>query len=179
MNDKKYFVYSLAFHPSLQMNEQLENSNIGIFPTQLMNIYESQITETSTPLTFKISSQVALNHFVVSAYEFSAVDNTIYLPFSLMNDYFLKDGDSIHIEQIILPKIQTITVQASTPLFSTLDMDHKTVLEVAINCQYKVIHLNDILKLHGCELQVVELTPSDCVITHEFRSQCTQPCLAV
>jgi len=155
------------FIPSLQVNSKLENSNIGIFPTLLMKIYENQITTDTSPITFKISGSQAISSFVVLAYEFSSIDNTIYLPFSLMNDNFLKDGDIINIEDIILPKIETITLQASTPLFSTLNIDHKTVLEIAINTQYKVIHLNDILRLEGCELEVTKLSPSDCVITHE------------
>ena len=165
--DTLYKVYNMSFHPSINVNKNLQYSNKAILPSSLMFQYEKLLGNKATPLMFKLFNENTFLDIHVSVLEFSSNDNIIYLSNLTMNNFFLQNGDSVFLTQVTLPKITKIHLQPLNSDFVKLDIDHKKYLENAIVNYYTVINLHDILLIEDCEIEVIEIQPSNSVCTYE------------
>lgn len=165
--DTLYRVYNISFHPSINVNKNLQYSNKAILPSSLMYQYEKLLGNKVTPLMFKLFNKNTFLDIHVSVLEFSSNDNIIYLSNLTMNNFFLQNGDSVYLTQVTLPKITKIHLQPLNSDFVKLDIDHKKNLENAIVNYYTVINLHDILLIEDCEIEVTEIQPSNSVCTYE------------
>ena len=165
-------IYSFIYHPTITDVDNLENSNRGIFPTSLYRLVENQentgdITITSQPIIFRISSDNMVKSVYVTAHEFSAMEDMVYISSNLMNDSFLNNGSKVNVNIVSLPSITKLVLQPKCNRFAKEIDDPKAALEIAIVERYQVINLGDTLKVGNYQLEVKDLEPSEAVITNE------------
>ena len=160
---KQLTVYSLVYHPSVDLTT-LEDANIGIFPANLIPPHE--IATGSNPFTYMVLGEEEVNPLYVIGHEFSAQDQTCYLPKRLLNDGFIQEGGKVTVSLVELPAVTRMVLEPETDGFAQKTIDPKADLETVIVGKYQVISKNDTIIVNGEILTITELEPSDVVSTH-------------
>ncbi len=161
----KYSVKSLVYHPTIANTDELELSNRGIFPSSLFDIMGDKLLEHNGPMTFMVKTENSILPVYVVAHEFSAMDDTIYLPKIIMNKSFIEEDDKASIELIELPKITKLALKPIGQKFAREVEDPKGLLERNIVNNYQILQLGDSIYVNEYELVISKMEPSDVVST--------------
>lgn len=163
-------VHNVVYHPSISDTSCLENSNRGIFPTSFYQLVENtnSITDeiSNKPIIVMLTSESMIKPIYVTAHEFSASDQTMYLSNCLMNESFLEEGSMVTAQIVTLPEITRLVLRPDGPKFAREIVDPKSALEEAIIERYQVLGLGDTIYVQGHTLEVTELEPAENVITN-------------
>ena len=175
--NQNLIAHSLCYHPTINNTTYLENSNRAIFPgsfceklfetCQNENQNENENENINQQILFKIDGEDNVKSVYVTPHEFSAQENFIYLPRSVMNTAFIKEGDIVKVSQIFLPKVSKILLQPITNIFAETIDDPKSALEKVITEKYPVLSLGDEICFDKYELIIKKLEPNDTVSTYE------------
>ena len=165
-------VHSFVYHPSISEVDKLQESNRGIFPTSLYSLVEEEenkeggVNFLDGPIIFRISGEYLVKEIYVTAHEFSAMEGTMYMSSSLMNDSFIENGTQVNVNIVTLPKVTNIKLQPRCSNFAKNIEDPKGELEKAIVERYQVLSIGDTIKVNDFLLEVTQLEPSTSVITN-------------
>ena len=162
----------MVYHPTITDTCLLENSNRGIFPTSLCSSLTSNWSEEKKgeddiqPIMFVVNGQEGVKPVYVTAHEFSAQEDMVYLPARLMQEAFIQEGERVEVRDVNLPKINSLTLQPRNNQFAESTAEPKLVLEKAIVERYQVLSIGDSIHVNGHELTVTDISPSTTCTTH-------------
>jgi hypothetical protein len=172
MVSHKLTVYSILYHPTIHEPSQFENSCRGVFPTRLMSELP-ELDGHSQPITFSVRGDSGIRTLHVCAHEFSAQDDILYLPRSMMESAFLQDGDTVSVEYQVLPKATFLVVQPLSRQFS-VDYDLETAkvaLEKIIVKNYPILEKGEEITLENHTLIIRDIEPYEIVSTFDSDPQ--------
>ena len=161
----KYIIKPLVYHPTITNIDELEKTNKGIFPSSLLHTIQDDVLINGNPITFKINTEQSILPVYVIAYEFSSIDNIIYLPNSIMSNSFIIENDIANIELVELPKITKLKLKPIGKQFAREVVNPKELLEKVIVDRYQILNLGDSIYLDKWELIIQEISPSNIVST--------------
>lgn len=168
MVSHKLTVYSILYHPTIAEPIQFENTCRGIFPTRLMSELPELDGQTQ-PITFSVRGDSDIRTLHVCAHEFSAQDDILYLPRSMMESAFLQDGDTVTVEYQVLPKATFLVVQPLSRQFSVeYDFETaKTALEKIIVKNYPILEKGEEINIENHTLIIRDIEPYEIVSTFD------------
>eukprot|EP00918_Siedleckia_nematoides_P037692 GHVU01081725.1.p1 GENE.GHVU01081725.1~~GHVU01081725.1.p1 ORF type:complete len:274 (+),score=43.75 GHVU01081725.1:297-1118(+) len=155
--------YSMAFCGKGSSTE-LEKGNKVILPSSaLQNLARRNV---SWPMLFKVSNYDAPSHFThVGVQEFSADEGTCYIPYWLIKQLQLSEGDKLDVVNVKLPKGSYVKLQPCSTNF--LDIANpRVVLETALR-PFAALSQGDRIAIEynddTFEIEVLETRPSGAV----------------
>lgn len=154
-------ILSEAFAPKLHT---ITNTTKAILSPDILKKFSNEIIDNKDGVLYKISYY---NEFLntdiekyVSCIEFTAPTNTIIVSNMILHDMFLNltDINTVSLDIFYPPQASRVKFKLdNNNILSTEDI--KTNLENFISNSYKFLELNQILKLNGTKLTIIELEP--------------------
>jgi ubiquitin fusion degradation protein 1 len=119
-------------------------------PEVLYEINETDIIPTDTRLYFKVSKSNTCQGQVCGVHEFSAPPGIAYIPYHIMEQLKLSEGETIRVFQVKPRKGTFMKLQFHTTEFANL-LDPKEILEHILSQDYPIVTKNHTLALQ-CKL---------------------------
>ena len=156
---REYRCYPVSFLD----REELEKGNKILLPDSALGTLARM--NVTWPMLFSLSNE-ALNRVTYGGVlEFTAEEGSCYIPYWVMKNLLLKEGDVITVQNITLPKGTYVKLQPVTSDF--LDIyDHRAVLEHALSMFSALSAGDNIVIHHNCrtyEIEVVECRPAPAI----------------
>lgn len=159
---KQYTCYSVSLFPGNEREDVERGGKIIMPPSALEALTRLNITY---PMLFKLSNTKMNRTTHCGVLEFVADENKVYLPYWMMRNLILEEGDIIDVESVSLA---VATFSKFQPLSSDfLDITNpKAVLENSLR-NFACLSKGDIIAIkynrHVYELCVLETKPNDAV----------------
>ena len=163
-------VRSIALHPTIDNPQKYDLSHFCVLPMSVLEKLDNANLLDNSPYCFKIDTELMVRDIYVSVLEFSADENTIYLPKILMDNCFVRDSEAVTLQYIEAPKGSEIIFQPEDETFYDIQ-NNKELLETHISHNYKILQLGDRIgfKYENKEvfLEITHLEPCDVILAHE------------
>lgn len=158
-------VLPLIYYTS-DIHEKLKNSNKVILPQIILDRILKSITDVQYPMIFKIKTSII--DFYVGVEEFSPNRN-IYLPNSLIDNYYLQINQKVTVEYITPPKGNFIKIKPFETEFTKI-INPKLILEKNIIKYYPVLSDKEVIKINydnkDYDIEIVECKPNNVISTN-------------
>jgi len=157
--DEHYTCFPVTF----ASKEDLEKGNkILLPPSALDHLARLNIT---WPMLFELHNAEKGRHTCGGVQEFSAEEGTCYMPYWMMQNLLLKEGDIVRVTNTTLPKGRYVKLQPVSKEF--LDISNpKAVLEASLRL-YATLTVGDNIVIHynqkKYEIEIVECRPSNSI----------------
>ncbi|TMW64800.1 hypothetical protein Poli38472_008967 [Pythium oligandrum] len=123
--DEHYRVYPVSFVDKAHLED---GDKILLPPSALETLARLHI---EYPMLFKVVNEGANRHSHCGVLEFSAPEGTCYMPYWMMQNLFLNEGDILNIQNVSLPKATFVKIRPQTQDF--LDISNpRAVLEASL-----------------------------------------------
>lgn len=157
--EQEYACYPVSFVG----REELENGNKILLPqSALSTLARMNVT---WPMLFKISNTALSRETHGGVLEFSAEEGTCFIPYWMMKNLLLREGDIIRVQNTSLPKGTYVKLQPVTKDFLEIS-DHRAVLEYTLR-HFAAVTVGDniVIKHNGrsYEIEIVECLPAPAV----------------
>ena len=163
-------VRPLALHPTINNTQDYDLSHFCVLPMSILEKIDNANLIDRNPYCFKLNTFEMVRDIYVSVLEFSAEEDTIYLPKILMDNNFVSIDDILLCEYIEPPKGSNIIFQPENEIFHTIE-NNKELLENHISQYYKILQLGDRIGFKYRDdqifLEIVYLEPCDVISSHE------------
>lgn len=163
MNTYKCYSSSFGALSDTKSEDVKKGGKILMPPSALDQLTRLHITY---PMMFKLTN-VKMNNYQThcGVLEFVADEGVVYLPYWMMQNLLLNEGDQLHVENCTLPIATYAKFQPQSPLFLEIS-NPKAVLENALR-NFSCLTKGDIVAIHynntQYDLCVKELKPADAV----------------
>eukprot|EP00026_Physarum_polycephalum_P005372 Phypoly_transcript_05404.p1 GENE.Phypoly_transcript_05404~~Phypoly_transcript_05404.p1 ORF type:complete len:647 (-),score=125.54 Phypoly_transcript_05404:29-1945(-) len=134
--------HSIAFATKIQPNPTFEFSDKIILPNSVLEEIVQKRLE--LPLTFKISTIHSAHITHAGVLDFTAPEDTAYLPYWMMKKLSLDEGDNISLNSVKLPKGNFVKLKPETSNWK--DMPSREHLEQQLR-NYQALTTNDVIKI--------------------------------
>ncbi|KAF8820138.1 ubiquitin fusion degradation protein UFD1CY [Cardiosporidium cionae] len=157
--NKEYRCYSVSF----MARDDMEKGNKILLPQSALHLLAR--LNISWPMLFEISNAVKDRTTHSGVLEFIADEGCCFMPYWMMQNLLLKEGDIVRVRNISLPKGTYVKLQPVTFEFSEIS-NPKAVLENALR-NYATLTVGDNIVIQyldkAYEIEVVELKPASAI----------------
>lgn len=158
------FNRSYACYPvSFVGKEELEKGNKILLPQSALSALARM--NVSWPMLFKLTNTTLGRCTHVGVLEFSAEEGTCYLPYWVMRNLMVSEGDLLQVENVSLEKGTFVKLQPVSKDFLTIT-DHRALLEHSLSHFAALTKGDFILIKHGrrdFEIEILDCKPQDAV----------------
>eukprot|EP00108_Taenia_solium_P001658 TsM_000488400 transcript=TsM_000488400 gene=TsM_000488400 len=157
-----YRCYSHSFTPGKARDDIMDGGKILMPPSALEHLTRLNALN---PMTFKLTNTAANRSTHCGVLEFVADEGRIYVPYWMLQNLCLEEGDLVHVKSVVLPVATFAKFQPQSMSF--LDISNpKAVLEYALR-KFACLTVGDTLAITYndtmYELKVLELQPKSAV----------------
>jgi len=150
------------------VTNRLKYTNKILLPESVLFALKEDIEDLEFPLFFKVSNTETKFGHVCGVEEFSAPPGVCHIPYQVMADISVKEGNTVNIELICPPKGNYVKFRFHTSEFSKLE-NPKVILEKIISSDYPVITQGQTIILNYQDLgkiyhiDVLETKPTEVI----------------
>jgi len=160
--DMTYRCYSVSMFPSSDKQSLEDGGKIIMPPSALETLTHLNV---EYPMMFRLSSRAHDRHTHCGVLEFVADEGRIYIPYWMMRNLLLDEGDAVSVQVVTLPVATYSKFEPQSEDF--LDISNpKAVLENSLR-KFSCLTANDMIAInyneHIYELRVLEVKPSPAV----------------
>ena len=162
------FSFACSAQPK-ELTERLKYSNkILLPPNVLFELNQQNGLETNDPLYFKITNPELDFGQVCGVQEFSAPPGVCHIPYHVMSNIAIEEGNNVKIERVTPVKGTYIKLQPHSTAFIELS-DPKAVLERILSRDYPVVTQGHTIAIHHKELKrtfyinIIKTEPADMI----------------
>ncbi|VUZ45481.1 unnamed protein product [Hymenolepis diminuta] len=157
-----YKCYSHLLTPGKSRDDLMDGGKI-LLPQSALEFLTRM--NTTNPMTFKLTNMTSNESLHCGVLEFVADEGNIHVPYWMMKNLHLEEGDPVHVKSVVLPTATFARFQPQSVSF--LDIyDPKAVLEFALR-KFACLSVGDVIPItyndNQYDLKVLELKPNDAV----------------
>ncbi|VDO06382.1 unnamed protein product [Rodentolepis nana] len=157
-----YKCYSHLLTPGKSRDDLMDGGKI-LLPQSALE-YLTRMN-TTNPMTFKLTNSATNKSLHCGVLEFVADEGHIHVPYWMMQNLSLEEGDPVHVKSVVLPTATFARFQPQSVSF--LDIyDPKAVLEFALR-KFACLSVGDVIPItyndNQYDLKVLELKPNNAV----------------
>nr|CDS28401.1 ubiquitin fusion degradation protein 1 [Hymenolepis microstoma] len=157
-----YKCYSHLLTPGKSRDDLMDGGKI-LLPQSALE-YLTRMN-TTNPMTFKLTNSATNKSLHCGVLEFVADEGNIHVPYWMMQNLNLEEGDPVHVKSVVLPTATFARFQPQSVSF--LDIyDPKAVLEFALR-KFACLSVGDVIPItyndNQYDLKVLELKPNKAV----------------
>ncbi|KYN95791.1 putative ubiquitin fusion degradation protein UFD1 [Plasmodium gaboni] len=153
---EEYTCYPVSFIGK----DDMENGNKIILPQTALNALARR--HISWPMLFEVSNPYTDKRTHSGVLEFISDEGTCHMPYWMMQQLNLKEGDIVRVTSVSLPKGTFVKLKPCSKDFMELS-NHRAVLETALR-NYATLTIGDNIVIHYLgktyEIKIVDLKPS-------------------
>lgn len=161
LNVSEPFTEEYACYPvSFIGKDDMENGNKILLPQTALNALARR--HISWPMLFEVSNPMTEKKTHSGVLEFISEEGTCHMPYWMMQQLQLQEGDIVRVTNVSLPKGTFVKLQPCSKDFMELS-NHRAVLETALR-NYATLTVGDNIVIHYLgktyEIKIMELKPS-------------------
>ncbi|ETW29174.1 hypothetical protein PFFCH_03374 [Plasmodium falciparum FCH/4] len=153
---EEYTCYPVSFIGK----DDMENGNKIILPQTALNALARR--HISWPMLFEVSNPYTDKRTHSGVLEFISDEGTCHMPYWMMQQLNLKEGDIVRVTSVSLPKGTFVKLKPCSKDFMELS-NHRAVLETALR-NYATLTIGDNIVIHYLgktyEIKIVDLKPA-------------------
>ncbi|CRG95699.1 ubiquitin fusion degradation protein UFD1, putative [Plasmodium gallinaceum] len=153
---EEYTCYPVSFIGK----DDMENGNKIILPQTALNALARR--HISWPMLFEVSNPITEKKTHSGVLEFISDEGTCHMPYWMMQQLQLKEGDIVRVKSVSLPKGTFVKLKPCSKDFMELS-NHRAVLETALR-NYATLTVGDNIVIHYLgktyEIKIVDLKPA-------------------
>lgn len=153
---QEYTCYPVSFIGK----DDMENGNKIILPQTALNALARR--HISWPMLFEVSNPNTKKRTHSGVLEFISDEGTCHMPYWMMQQLGLKEGDIVRVASVSLPKGTFVKLKPCSKEFMELS-NHRAVLETALR-NYATLTIDDNIVIHYLgktyEIKIVDLKPA-------------------
>ncbi|CAA9990425.1 ubiquitin fusion degradation protein UFD1, putative [Plasmodium knowlesi strain H] len=153
---EEYTCYPVSFIGK----DDMENGNKIILPQTALNALARR--HISWPMLFEVSNPYTEKRTHSGVLEFISDEGTCHMPYWMMQQLCLKEGDIVRVTSVSLPKGTFVKLKPCSTDFMELS-NHRAVLETALR-NYATLTIGDNIVIHYLgktyEIKIVDLKPA-------------------
>lgn len=150
------------------LTESLKYTNKVLLPPEILNkvVNENKDSDIEFPLFFFIENPVTTYKCICSVHEFTAPAGVCNIPYCMLEDLCINEGDTINIELVLPVTGSFIKIRPHETAFIDLP-DPKAVLELCFSTDYQVLANSSTITVFDKQseksylVDIVETQPSD------------------
>lgn len=157
--EREYACYPVSFAG----REALETGNKILLPQSALNTLARM--NVTWPMLFQVSNSALSRETHSGVLEFSADEGTCYMPYWMMKNLLIREGDLVKIVNTSLPKGTYVKLQPVTTDFLDIS-DHRAVLEHSLR-HFATLSVGDTIVIHhnnkSYEIEILECRPGKAI----------------